>query len=156
MTRPFVLLLALLACSPARAASAGTAETITVPVRGRSVPLTIYIPPAGAPQRGTVIMGSGDVGWVGLSVTAAEFLLSQGYIVAGVNVRRYLSDFTSGSDHVTVDQIGQDYRAFAQDPGNRASCCAIQWCCPAYRKARRSPWPAGAASANHDWVETAR
>ncbi len=114
MTRPFVLLLALLACSPARAASAGTAETITVPVRGRSVPLTIYIPPAGAPQRGTVIMGSGDVGWVGLSVTAAEFLLSQGYIVAGVNVRRYLSDFTSGSDHVTVDQIGQDYRAFAQ------------------------------------------
>ena len=66
MTRPFVLLVAWLACGPAGAASAGSVETITLPVRGRIVPLTIYIPLPGAPQRGTVIMGSGDVGWVGL------------------------------------------------------------------------------------------
>ncbi len=152
MTRPFVLLLALLACSPARAASAGTAETITVPVRGRSVPLTIYIPPAGAPQRGTVIMGSGDVGWVGLSVTAAEFLLSQGYIVAGVNVRRYLSDFTSGSDHVTVDQIGQDYRTFAQYLKSR-QLLRDPVVLSGVSEGAALAVAAGAASANHDWVD---
>jgi len=92
---------------------AWTAETVDVQVRGRSVPLTVYVPAPGTAPRGTVIMGSGDVGWVGLAVTASEYLAGEGYVVAGVNVRRYLSTFTSAREHVTVPEIAQDYRAFA-------------------------------------------
>jgi type IV secretory pathway VirJ component len=89
------------------------AETVEVSVRGRVVPLELYVPAPGGATRGTVIMGSGDVGWVGLAVTASEYLVSRGYVVAGVNVRRYLSSFTSGKEHATVTDIAHDYRTFA-------------------------------------------
>ena len=94
-------------------ASPSAGETIDVTVRGRQVPVTLYVP-AGTTRKGTIIMGSGDVGWVGLAAIASEYLVEQGYVVAGVNVRRYLSTFTSGKEHASVADIAGDYRSFAE------------------------------------------
>jgi type IV secretory pathway VirJ component len=104
----------LIASAVSAPASAASGHPVDVRIRGRAVTLSVYSPAPGVTPKGTVIMGSGDVGWVGLAVTLAEFLSDQGFIVAGVNVRSYLSAFTSGKQHVTVDQIPQDYRAMAE------------------------------------------
>ncbi len=104
---------ALLAGLVAAPAAATDSQKLDVDVRGRTLTLYVYQPPAGAPAKGTIFMGSGDVGWVGLATTLAEYLSDQGYVVAGVNVRHYLSAFTTGKDHVTVPQVPLDYRSFA-------------------------------------------
>jgi alpha-beta hydrolase superfamily lysophospholipase len=67
-----------------------------------------------APVRGTIIIGSGDAGWVGLAVRLSEFLAQQGYVVIGFNVREYLSTFTAGSQHVEVADARADYRAMSE------------------------------------------
>jgi len=85
---------------------------MSVPVRGKTLTLTVYRP-AGTPK-GTVIMGSGDVGWVGVGVAMAEFLSGEGYIVAGVNVRQYLSTFTAGKSHLEATDAPLDYETMAQ------------------------------------------
>lgn len=59
-------------------------------------------------------MASGDVGWVGLSVSLSEFLVERGYLVVGVNTRQYLAAFTSGKAHVTVDDVPGDFAALRQ------------------------------------------
>jgi type IV secretory pathway VirJ component len=92
-------------------AGAASAEKLDVPVRGKTVTLTIYKPKT-AP-RGTIIMGSGDVGWVGLAVSMADELSAQGFLVAGVNVRQYLATFTSGTDHLQTRDVQADYKLFA-------------------------------------------
>ncbi len=93
-------------------ASAASTERLNVTVRGRTTTLTIYKPKS-AP-RGTIIMGSGDVGWVGLAVSMAEELSAQGYLVAGVNARQYLAAFTSGKDHLQPRDAPGDYRVIAE------------------------------------------
>jgi alpha-beta hydrolase superfamily lysophospholipase len=93
-------------------ASAASSEKLDVPVRGRTITLTIYKPKT-AP-RGTILMGSGDVGWVGLAVSMAEELSAQGYLVVGVNARQYLSAFTSGKSHLQPTDVPADYRVFAE------------------------------------------
>src|SRR5689334_840181 len=98
----------LLCALPAGAASS---EGLDVTVRSRAVSLTIYKPKAAS--RGTVIMGSGDVGWVGLAVSMAEELSAQGYLVVGVNVRQYLAAFTAGKEHLQPGDVPGDYRLFA-------------------------------------------
>jgi dienelactone hydrolase len=99
--------------------SAGAASTdkLDVAVRGRTTTLTIYRP-KGTP-RGTIVLGSGDVGWVGLAVSEAEELSAAGYLVAGFNVRQYLSAFTSGKDHVTPADVPADLRAIADNLRSR-------------------------------------
>jgi type IV secretory pathway VirJ component len=106
---------ALLVALWASAAPAGamSGEAVSVPVRGKMLTLTVYQAREGAPVRGTIFMGSGDVGWVGLAVTLAEFLSDEGYVVAGINVRQYLSSFTTATDHLTVAQIPPDYSTLA-------------------------------------------
>lgn len=94
-------------------AFAGTAvQKVDFPLRGRMLTLTVYVPD-GTPK-GTVIMGSGDVGWVGLGVTLAEFLSSQGWTVVGLNVRQYLSVFTVGKAHLSVEDPPADYFAMGE------------------------------------------
>jgi fermentation-respiration switch protein FrsA (DUF1100 family) len=90
-------------------ADAAITKRLDLPLRGKSVAITLY-QPQGAP-RGTIIVGSGDVGWVGLAVDLSQMLVSRGYIVAGVNVRQYLSAFTSGRQHLDERQMAGDYRA---------------------------------------------
>jgi dienelactone hydrolase len=85
------------------------APTEKLEIRGQAVELTIY--PARGQARGTIIMGSGDVGWVGLAASLADEYSAQGYIVLGLNVRHYLSAFTSSKAHLQASDVPGDYRA---------------------------------------------
>ena len=94
------------------AAAPGTAHAATplrvdVPLRGKTMSVMVYRPAGTA--KGTIIMGSGDVGWVGLAVSRAQELASDGYIAVGVNVREYLSAFTAGTTHLSPEDIQRDF-----------------------------------------------
>src|SRR4051812_37123998 len=111
MKRLVLLLVVALALAQAPAAAIAGQPT-SFPLRGKTLTLTIYRPLT-APK-GTVIMGSGDVGWVGVGVAMAEFLSAEGYIVVGVNVRQYLSAFTAGKAHLEPADPPADYRAISE------------------------------------------
>ena len=89
------------------AATAHASQRVDMPLRGRTLSLTVYVP-TGTP-RGTVVMGSGDVGWVGLAVMRAQELSADGYVVVGLNVREYLSAFTAKNVHLTPQDIQHDF-----------------------------------------------
>lgn len=130
---------------------AEAAEKIDVNVRGKTLTLALYRPSSAAP-RGTILMGSGDVGWVGLAATMAEELSAQGYLVAGINVRQYLSSFTSGKSHLQASDVPGDYRAFRDTLKQRGALA---------RPVVLSGMSEGAALAvlaasdrkNHDWID---
>jgi alpha-beta hydrolase superfamily lysophospholipase len=86
-------------------------EKLDLSIRGQTITVSVYRPRTVA--RGTILMGSGDVGWVGLAVSMAEDLSSRGYAVVGINVRQYLAAFTSGKAHVAASEVSADYRAIA-------------------------------------------
>jgi alpha-beta hydrolase superfamily lysophospholipase len=86
---------------------AATSEKLEI--RGQAVGLTVY--PARGTVRGTIIMGSGDVGWVGLAASLADEYSAEGYIVLGLNVRQYLSTFTTAKTHLQASDVPGDYRA---------------------------------------------
>ena len=50
---------------------------------------------------------------MGLAVSMAEELSAQGYTVAGINARQYLSKFTSGKEHLQPADVQADYRVIA-------------------------------------------
>lgn len=106
MVRTLSLLALVLAT--AAAADASSPEKLDVAVRGQTLTLSLYRP--SGPAQGTLVIGSGDVGWVGLAVTVAEKCSSLGYAVVGVNVRQYLAAFTAGSAHLQPPDIPRDYR----------------------------------------------
>jgi type IV secretory pathway VirJ component len=89
------------------AATAASTERLDLTVRGQTMSLTIY-KPKGTP-RGTIVMASGDVGWVGLAASMADELSAQGYIVIGLSARQYLAAFTSGKDHLQPKDVPSDY-----------------------------------------------
>jgi pimeloyl-ACP methyl ester carboxylesterase len=107
----WVLVLALLGAPAATPAAAATTEKLSFALRQQTLTLTVYRP--AAPPRGTIIMGSGDAGWLGLAAGMAGFLSSQGYLVIGLNVRQYLASFTAGSRHLTTEEPPADYRALS-------------------------------------------
>src|SRR3954454_17822762 len=111
---PFRHLVGIFVLTLGLPASAGAAsfERLDVTVRGRTLNLAVYHPQI-EPRRGTVVMGSGDVGWVGLAVAMAETLSEQGYLVVGVNIRQYLSLFTSGSSHLEVGEAPGDFHTIS-------------------------------------------
>lgn len=106
---PIVLLALALQLVPA---AASAYESLSFGLRGKTLTLAVYRPPSGKPK-GTVFMGSGDVGWVGLAAEMAEFLSGQGYNVVGINVRQYLAAFTSGRTTVTTKDAPEDYAQLA-------------------------------------------
>src|SRR6185436_19788470 len=88
--RAIVGLIAMSLCLCATTAFAAAGERLDFPVRGQHLTLTVYRPPvARGTVLGTIIMGSGDVGWVGLAVSLAGFLSDEGYVVVGLNSREY-------------------------------------------------------------------
>jgi type IV secretory pathway VirJ component len=91
--------------------AAAQTEKLDVSVRGRTITLTIYTPKT--TPRGTILIGSGDVGWVGLAVSMAEELSAEGYIVAGVSARQYLAAFSGGKDSVQPKDVPADYQVLA-------------------------------------------
>ena len=90
-------------------ASAGPAQSLTFALRGKVLSLSVYRPTG--PPKGTVVMASGDVGWVGLAVSMADFLSDNGYVVVGLNTRQYLTAFTSGKQHMETQHPPADYGA---------------------------------------------
>jgi dienelactone hydrolase len=105
-----VALAALMLHGAARDAAA--METLTITLRGKPITLYVYRA-AGATPKGTILMGSGDVGWVGLGVEMAEWLAGQGYHAIGINMRQYLSAFTSGKQTLTTADPPGDYEQIA-------------------------------------------
>ena len=97
------------------AAQAATGERVDLPLRGQTVSLTIYKPALPASKiAGTIFMGSGDVGWVGLAASMADSLSTQGYVVIGINVREYLAAFTGKKRHLQTTDVPADYSAIAE------------------------------------------
>lgn len=94
-------------------AEAANGQKLDVAVRGKTLTLTVYLPEPGRPVRGTIFMASGDVGWVGLATTLADFLSDERYVVAGINARQYLSVFAEGGAHLEIDQVPGDYGVLA-------------------------------------------
>ena len=108
------VVLALAMITPVTCARAAE-EHATVSVRGKPLALSVYQPHGSGPAvEGTIIMGSGDVGWVGLAASMAEFAAADGYIVVGINVRQYLAAFTNGHDHLAPADVPRDYAEIAQ------------------------------------------
>ena len=146
MKRIVVLLALVLLAWPAPA-RASTKVSITI--RGKTQTLETY-PPAGTP-RGTIFMGSGDVGWVGLGVDLAEFLQKQGYFVVGLNVRQYLASYTSGSSHLMPADIPGDFAAIAQLLRQRGTFYAPVIVAGVSEGAAIAV-VAGSDKANHAWI----
>ena len=73
-----VVALVLLGLFHPAGAHAGDTDKLDVAVRGKKMTLTMYVPKPGVAVRGTIFMGSGDVGWVGLATTLAAFLAHRG------------------------------------------------------------------------------
>lgn len=101
-----------LALALAAAAAADANEKLDASVRGQALTLAIYRPPGAG--KGTIVIGSGDVGWVGLAVTVAEQFSADGYVVVGINVRQYLAAFTAGKSHIQPADVPGDYRAMTE------------------------------------------
>ena len=111
LVRPFRLLalaalLAFAGTGPARAAD----QNLAFSLRGQTLTIPVYRAALEKPL-GTIFMGSGDVGWVGLAVDMSQFLSAKGYTVVGINVRQYLSAFTSGQSTLTTREPPVDYQA---------------------------------------------
>ncbi len=113
MIRLLTVLMLALVFVPAAPDRASAAETLTFTVRGKALTLTVYRPANGKAPKGTVLIGSGDVGWVGLAVEMSEFLSGQGYTAVGINVRQYLAAFTSGRTTLTTREAPEDYSQLA-------------------------------------------
>lgn len=134
------------------ATAAHATEKIPITIRGKALTLEFYRPPAGVTPKGTVLMGSGDVGWVGLGVDLSEFLSAQGYAVVGINVRQYLSAFTLGTAHVSTDEVPRDYAAIVQVMRDRHALWDPVVVAGVSEGAALAVL-AGADRANHDWVK---
>jgi esterase/lipase len=102
------VLAGVLVLTSAPPAQATAEQRIDVPVRGKALTISVYRSALAHPH-GTIFMGSGDVGWVGLAVDMSEYLSDRGYTVVGINVRQYLGAFTSGKTTLTTGQPPGDY-----------------------------------------------
>ena len=118
MIRVASLWLALAALG-GRSGAAFSSEKIDVAVRGHTLTVAVYRPAGTA--RGTIFMGSGDVGWVGLAVSMAEDFAKQGYLIVGINVRQYLAAFTSGGSHLQISDVPGDYRVIRDRVSQRTA-----------------------------------
>ena len=84
-------------------------HTETIDMRGKPQSLAIYDPPAGARHPFQVVVTSGDLGWIGLSVDVAEYARNKGYRIVGFNARAYLSSFTGNNLELKESDVPGDY-----------------------------------------------
>jgi pimeloyl-ACP methyl ester carboxylesterase len=104
------VLAALLLCVARPLAAAGY-RTENLGLRSRPQTLYIYEPAGGTAARPfQVIVTSGDLGWLGISVDIAERLRDRGYRIIGFNARAYLASFTGKSSHLESADIPGDYK----------------------------------------------
>ena len=130
--------------------AAWAADRVDVPLRGARH--GAHHLPAAGPPKGTVIMGSGDVGWVGLAVARAQELSADGYLVVGVNVREYLSAFTAKGSAPDASRHRARLRRAGAVSSRARTACPHRSCCRASPRARASSsWPRPRRQ-NHEWV----
>jgi dienelactone hydrolase len=130
---------------------AAASERVPITIRGKVLTLELYQPTKTGGPKGTVLMGSGDVGWVGLAVDLAVFLADQGYAVVGINSRQYLSAFTSGAAHVAPEQVTGDYATIAKILRDRGTLWAPVILAGVSEGAALAVL--GGVTANHAWVK---
>jgi fermentation-respiration switch protein FrsA (DUF1100 family) len=147
LRRAGVVFVLLAAAAPVDAASS---ETLDVALRGQKLAVPIYRPPARA--RGTIVMGSGDVGWVGLAVSLAEDYSKQGYLIVGINVRQYLASYTAGKAHLRAADVPADYRAICDRVRERLTLPRPLVFSGVSEGAALAVLAASDAQ-NHDWVD---
>ena len=99
------LLAGLALTSPAAAAP----TTDSIALRGHVMTLRLY----GTRGGPAAIVSSGDGGWIHLGPHVAETLAARGYFVVGVDVRAYLSTFTTGHETLRPSDEPGDYRVLA-------------------------------------------
>jgi hypothetical protein len=106
--RRCLLATAILVCGVPAAARATPEQRVDFTVRGKTLTISVYRSALSKPL-GTIFMGSGDVGWVGLAVDLAQILSDKGYTVVGINARQYLGAFTNGKATLTTKDPPGDY-----------------------------------------------
>ena len=149
--RSLRLVLPWLVCATVTGSTAAhAADKVDVPVRGRTLTVSIYTP--ATPPRGTIVMGSGDVGWVGLAASMADELSAQGYTVVGINVRQYLSSFTSGRAHLETSSVPADYRGIL-DTLRRSRCLPAPVIMSGVSEGAALAVLAASDPANHGWID---
>ncbi|HTM24288.1 MAG TPA: alpha/beta hydrolase [Vicinamibacterales bacterium] len=148
MLRRVGVALVLLATAPPAAAM--SSERLDVPLRGQTLTVSIYRP--GTAARGTIVMGSGDVGWVGLAVSLSEDYSKQGYLIVGINVRQYLAAYTSGKAHLQISDVPGDYRAICDRVKQRLALTRPLVFSGVSEGAALAVLAASEAK-NHDWVD---
>ena len=70
-------------------------------------------------------MSSGDGGWIHLGPHVAEFLAARGYFVVGLDVKDYLSSFTSGTVTLKEQDPPGDYGVLADFASTRGTAAPI-------------------------------
>jgi hypothetical protein len=108
--RRCLLVAAVLVCALSGVARATPEQRLDFTVRGKTLTVSVYKSALAQPL-GTILMGSGDVGWLGLAVDMSQFLSDKGYTVVGINVRQYLGAFTSGKVTLTTKEPPGDYES---------------------------------------------
>lgn len=111
--RPRLLVAAALVWAVAGVAHATPEQRFDFALRGKTLTVSVYRSALAQPL-GTILMGSGDVGWVGLAVDLSQILSDKGYTVIGINVRQYLGAFTSGKVTLTTKEPPEDYESLFQ------------------------------------------
>lgn len=148
MTYSFRSALVIVLLSGAVSASAAGVQQIDFPLRGKTLNVAVYRPPQPV---GTIFMGSGDVGWVGLAVDMAEYLSDRGYTVIGINSRQYLGAFTSGKTTLRTSDIPGDYLLLFQFLQARKLITAPVFLSGVSEGAALAAL-AGSGEQNHAWV----
>ncbi len=101
----WVFALAAWAC----VAPAAAQSTETLAIRGHVQSLHIY----GVRGRPSVIVSSGDGGWIHLAPHVADVLAGKGYFVVGFDVKAYLESFTSGRTTLRPEDEPADFKLLA-------------------------------------------
>lgn len=91
------------------AAGPAAPDTETLVLRGKPQVLRVY----GTRGGPSVVVASGDGGWVHLGPFVAEFLARRGYFVAGLDSRAYLASFTRGESALSATDVASDFGAVA-------------------------------------------
>lgn len=103
--------LGLFALAAIFAATTGTStqSTDVLTIRGHAQSLRIY----GRRGDPPVVVSSGDGGWIHLGPHVAELLAGRGFLVVGVDVKAYLSSFTSRTATLRPEDEPADFAAIA-------------------------------------------
>ena len=87
----------------------GLQSTEVLTIRGHAQSLRLY----GRRGDPPIVVSSGDGGWIHLGPHVAEFLAARGFFVVGVDVRAYLSSFTSRTGTLRPEDEPGDFAAIA-------------------------------------------